>query len=96
MSLKHTILVFLNRRAFSGYDLWKMFNDSVDNYWSTTHTQIYKILSELEKGEMFAIKLIQQKANLNKKIYDLTESEKKELLKWLQTPIDYYLLGINF
>lgn len=88
MSLKHTILGFLNMRAFSGYDLWKMFNGSVNNYWSATHTQIYKTLSELEKGEMVEIELIQQVTTPNKKIYHLTEMGKKELLRWLQTPID--------
>lgn len=37
---------------------------------------------------MVEIELIQQVATPNKKVYHLTETEKKELLKWLQTPID--------
>lgn len=40
MPLKHTILWLLNMRAFSGYELWKMFDGSVNNYWSATHTQV--------------------------------------------------------
>ncbi|WP_107842010.1 PadR family transcriptional regulator [Metasolibacillus meyeri] len=88
MSLKHTILGFLNMNAFTGYNLWQMFNGSVKNYWSATHTQIYRTLSELEKGNMVEVELVQQEKHPNKKVYHLTESGKKELLKWLQTPID--------
>ena len=102
MSLKHAILGFLNMRLFSGYDLWKMFNSSVNNYWSATHTQIYKTLSDLAEDKMVETELIQQEVNPNKKVYHLTELGKEELIKWLKTPIeappvrDKYLVQFSF
>jgi PadR family transcriptional regulator, regulatory protein AphA len=88
MSLRHAILGFLNMRPFSGYDLWKMFNGSVNNYWSATNTQIYRTLSELAEKKMVEIEVIQQETNPNKKVYHLTETGKEELLIWLKTPLD--------
>ena len=88
MSLKYAILGFLNIRPFSGYDLWKMFSGSVNNYWSATHTQIYRTLSELAAENMVETETIQQHLSPNKKVYSLTETGKKDLLNWLSTPLE--------
>ena len=88
MSLKHTILGFLNMRPFSGYDLWKLFNGSVSNYWSATHTQIYKALSELEKDDMVEAELIHQETRPVKKTYHLKPFGKEALINWLKTPLE--------
>lgn len=88
MSLKHAILGFLNMKPFSGYDLWKLFNGSVNNYWSATHTQIYKALSELEKENMVEAERIHQETSPDKKIYHLQSSGKEALINWLKTPLE--------
>ncbi len=102
MSLKHAILGFLNMKPFSGYDLWKLFNGSVNNYWSATHTQIYKALSELAEEKMVEVEVIQQESAPNKKIYHLVGLGKKELIAWLKTPLslppvrDKFLVQFSF
>jgi PadR family transcriptional regulator, regulatory protein AphA len=88
LSLKHAILGFLNMRPFSGYELYKLFNGSVNNYWSATHTQIYKALSELARVKMVEIELVHQETNPDKKVYHLKQSGKAELQNWLETPLD--------
>jgi PadR family transcriptional regulator, regulatory protein AphA len=88
MSLKHAILGFLNMRPFSGYDLWKLFNGSENNYWSATHTQIYKALSELARDKMVEIEIVHQETSPDKKVYHLKQSGKNELHKWLETPLE--------
>lgn len=88
MSLKHAILGFLNMRPFTGYDLWKLFNGSVGNYWSATHTQIYKVLSELEKDNMVEAERIHQETSPDKKIYHLQSPGKNALIEWLKTPLE--------
>jgi PadR family transcriptional regulator, regulatory protein AphA len=102
MSLKHAILGFLNMRPFSGYDLWKLFNGSVNNYWAATHTQIYRSLSELDREGMVEIELIHQEINPDKKVYHLKQSGKTELQNWLKTPLgltpvrDKFLVQFSF
>jgi PadR family transcriptional regulator AphA len=88
LSLKHAILGFLNMKPFSGYDLWKLFNGSVNNYWSATHTQIYKALSELAEEKMVEVEVIQQESSPNKKVYHLVGLGKEELITWLKTPLE--------
>jgi PadR family transcriptional regulator, regulatory protein AphA len=88
LSLKHAILGFLNIKPFSGYDLWKLFNGSVNNYWSATHTQIYKALSELAEEKMVEVEVIRQELSPNKKVYHLVGLGKKELIAWLKTPLE--------
>jgi len=102
LSLKHAILGFLNMKPFSGYDLWKLFNGSVNNYWSATHTQIYKALSELAEEKMVEVEVIQQDSSPNKKVYHLVKQGKKELTAWLKTPValspvrDKFLVQFSF
>ena len=86
MSLKHAILGFLNMRPFSGYDLWKVFGKSVNNYWSATHTQVYRTLAELAKDKMVDTEMVRQQSSPNKKIYHITYRGREELVKWLKPP----------
>jgi len=88
MSLKHAILGFLNISPLSGYDLWKMFNSTVNNYWTATNTQIYRTLSELAEENMVWYEVIQQEGVPNKKLYHLTQEGKEELISWLRTPLE--------
>lgn len=88
MSLKHAILGFLEMNPFSGYDLKKIFDSSVNFYWTATHSQIYRTLNELNKDELVEIELIQQTDFPNKKIYHITKKGKQELLTWITAPSD--------
>ena len=102
MSLKHAILGFLNMRPFSGYDLWKVFGKSVNNYWSATHTQVYRTLAELAKDKMVDAEMVRQQTSPNKKIYHITYRGREELVKWLKTPLkppalrDKFLVQFTF
>ncbi|MBK7448579.1 MAG: PadR family transcriptional regulator [Anaerolineales bacterium] len=50
MSLKHAILGFLSFKPFSGYELKKAFDSSVQHFWPANQSQIYRTLAELEGG----------------------------------------------
>ena len=75
-------------RPFTGYELYKLFNGSVNNYWSATHTQIYRALAELTRDKMVEIELIHQETKPDKKVYHLKQSGKAELENWLKTPFE--------
>lgn len=85
MSIKFVILGFLSWKPLTGYDLKKMFSESVALYWSGNNNQIYRVLVELH-DEGLVTREIQNQENLPpRKIYSITERGIAELKKWILT-----------
>lgn len=87
MSLKHAILGFLSYVPFSGYDLKKAFDHSVQHFWPANQSQIYRTLAELEEGGLVTKEVIEREERLDMKIYNITEAGRAELHQWLATPL---------
>ena len=87
MSLEHAILGFLNYEPFSGYDLKKVFDTSVQHFWPADQSQIYRTLARLAKREWAEVKVIQQENRPNRKVYSITEAGRAELRRWLTEPL---------
>lgn len=87
MSLKHAILGFLSLAPFSGYDLKKNFDRSVQHFWPANQSQIYRTLAELEEGGFVEKEVIEREERLDMKIYNITEAGRDELHQWLSTPL---------
>ena len=87
MSLKHAILGFLSFAPFSGYDLKKAFDHSVQHFWPANQSQIYRTLAELEEGGFVEKEIIEREERLDMKIYNITEAGRTELHQWLSTPL---------
>jgi PadR family transcriptional regulator, phenolic acid-responsive transcriptional regulator len=85
MSLKHTILGFLNHQDYSGYDLQKKIENTINHFWPSTQSQVYRTLKELvDDGHIF-MQIIYQDNKPNKKKYSIREEGKRELDQWLKT-----------
>lgn len=87
MPLSHAILGFLDYGPMSGYDLKKLFDQSVAHFWSATQSHIYKALEELENDGMVESQIIQQEGKPNRKQYKITDVGKAELRRWVSTPL---------
>lgn len=87
MSLKYAVLGFLNDTKLSGYDLQKKINNTINHFWPSTQSQIYRTLNELVEGGLTEMQIIYQDDKPNKKIYSITEKGKKNLEVWLNTKI---------
>jgi len=85
MNIKYAILGFLSWRPFTGYDLKKMFIDSMFIYWSGNNNQIYKTLVQLHQEELVSIKVQHQEDRPTRKIYTITEKGLSELRTWVQS-----------
>ena len=72
MSLDYAILGFLNYRPLSGYDLKKMFDTSVQHFWTADQSQIYRILARLAKQKWVQVEVIEQTSRPDRKIYHIT------------------------
>ena len=86
MSLKHAILSLLVESERTGYDLMKNFESSVAFYWSASHQQIYKTLSEMHRANLVGQTTVKQTGKPDKKIYSLTTAGEQELKDWALIP----------
>jgi DNA-binding PadR family transcriptional regulator len=86
MSLEYAILGFLNYHPYSGYDLKKIFDDSVWHFWPADQSQIYRTLARLTKEGFVEMEKVVQEDRPDRKIYHITSNGQAELLKWLAGP----------
>lgn len=88
MSLKHTLLGFLNYYPMTGYELKKFFDTSVAHFWNAEQSQIYAALKQLEAEDLVEMRVEVQTDRPNRKVYSITEDGRDELLEWLATPAE--------
>ncbi|MEU8528274.1 MULTISPECIES: PadR family transcriptional regulator [Streptomyces] len=79
MSLKHAVLAALLEGESSGYDLAKIFDVSVANFWAATPQQLYRELDRLAENGLVAARVVQQERRPNKRLFRLTEEGRQEL-----------------
>ena len=102
-TLKHAILGVINREAMTGYDLMKVFNLELVNFWYAKHSQIYPELKKLTDEGLITYETVLQGEKLEKKLYSITEAGKEAFLRWLSkqdllepTPKDIFRLKVYF
>lgn len=83
MSLKHGILGLLSYGSMTGYDVMKLFSESLNFFWNTQTSQIYRELDTLEKKEWVTSEYVVQKDKPNKKVFTLSDDGRSELGCWL-------------
>lgn len=86
MSLQHLILGVLKYGPLSGYDLNKAFRASVEHFWNTEQSQIYRALYKMHEAGWVEIEQIIQENLPSKKVYHLTDAGREELHRWLTVP----------
>jgi DNA-binding PadR family transcriptional regulator len=87
MSLKHAILGFLSIAPLTGYELKKSFDNSVQHFWSADQSQIYRTLEQIVEAGWAEVKLVEQQARPNRKVYHITKPGRAELRRWLVAPL---------
>ena len=85
MSLRHSLLGLLAEQPRTGYELTRLFDESLLNVWPASHSQIYPELAKLA-----ADGLIRQTASgsRGKKVYAITPAGLNEVMAWLRTEPD--------
>jgi len=83
MSLPFGLLGLLTYQDSTGYDLTKIFEDSLNNFWHAQSSQIYRELNKMEKLGWVRSQSIVQDGRPNKRLYSITDAGRSELAKWL-------------
>jgi len=87
MSLKHAILILLENKPGSGYDLVKRFKGGLGWFWNAKHQQVYLELKKLSEAGWLAFEEEAQDSRPDKKNYHLTPAGHAELQRWLADPV---------
>jgi PadR family transcriptional regulator AphA len=82
--LKHGILGLLKYGDMTGYEIMKMFRDSLSYFWSANTSQIYRELQTLKKDGFVTDAVIEQSEKPDKKVFSITETGREELKRWLR------------
>lgn len=86
MALRHAVLAALLDGEYSGYQLAKIFDLSVSNFWHAVPQQLYSELSRLETEGLISGRQIIQHDRPNKRVYTVTQAGVAELEKFATTP----------
>lgn len=81
--LKHGILGLLNYGSMTGYDITRIFQDSLSYFWNAQTSQIYRELKTLKENGWATDETVAQTGKPDKKVFSITESGKEELNRWL-------------
>ena len=86
MALEHAILVSLDERSGSGYELARRFDRSIGFFWAATHQQIYRTLKRMVELGWVSVDEVAQDGRPDKKVYDITAAGHEELRRWVAEP----------
>lgn len=86
--LKYIILGLLNHQDLAGYDLKKLFEGEVGDFWSSNHSQIYPELRRMEEAGLIASHSETVGTKLEKKYYRITPAGREALTAWMHEPLN--------
>lgn len=90
MSLPFGLLGLLKYRESTGYDLARMFEESLNSFWHAQSSQIYRELTRMEEKGWVVSRNVIQSDRPNKKIYSITQDGINALYKWINESADLF------
>lgn len=84
--LKHGILGLLAYGDMSGYEIKRVFEDSLNYFWGAQTSQIYRELGLLERQGWIRRQMVPQSGRPDKNLCSITSEGRAELNRWLAEP----------
>lgn len=78
-STRYAILGLLTTSCRTGYEMKQMIDQSLNHFWKVSFGQVYPTLKALENDGLIML----SNEDADRKAYELTESGKMELRRWL-------------
>lgn len=85
--LKYIILGLLNHRDLAGYDIKKLFEEELGDFWYSNHSQIYPELRRMELDGLIQVRTEIVGKKLEKKFYRMTPAGQQLLAEWMAEPL---------
>jgi DNA-binding PadR family transcriptional regulator len=86
--LKYIILGLLNREDLAGYDIKKLFEEELGDFWYSNHSQIYPELRRMEDDGLISSRTELVGKKLEKKFYQITKDGQKLLSAWMDESLN--------
>lgn len=87
MSLRHAILGILEFKPVHGYELKRVLEQGIANFWPVKLPAIYPSLRRLEEEGLVAHRMqATLEGRPDRKVYTLTEAGRAELARWRRLP----------
>lgn len=85
---KYAVLGLLTYASLSGYDIRRIYADSLGNFWSESYGAIYPILKRLEEQGLVTREVERQAGRPDRNVYTITDRGRDEMRRWLAQPAD--------
>lgn len=95
MSLKFILLGLLDQPR-SGYDIKQIFEGSLKNFWNAELSQIYPLLSKLEREGYLESHRVDSSMGPRRRVYRRLEQAETELIDWLASEPDMPVSRIGY
>ncbi|MFI7695867.1 PadR family transcriptional regulator [Nonomuraea sp. NPDC049655] len=92
MALRHAVLAALLDGEYSGYQLTKIFDVGVSNFWYAAPQQLYAELTRLEADGLVTGREVVQRGRPNKRLFSVTPAGLDELAAFAAAPAKPLLL----
>src|SRR3954451_15308882 len=89
MSLRYALLALLRVGPLSGYDLQKLFAESVGHVWHAPDSQIYPELKRMETEGLIAGEDQSRGVRGRRRVYHVTGDGDQAFLGWINGPLEY-------
>ena len=86
--LKYIILGMLAHRELAGYDIKKLFEEELGDFWYSNHSQIYPELRRMEEDGLISSRTELVGKKLEKKFYQITQNGQELLSNWMYEPLN--------
>lgn len=83
---KTALLGFLSWGPMSGYDLRRLIEGSIANFWSEGYGRIYPMLAQLAADGLATRTETRSEGGRPRNVYEITAAGRDELAHWLQEP----------
>lgn len=87
MALREAVLGLLVFRELSGYDIKRIFDNSIGAVWNASDSQIYRELRTLETDGHISARVERQERKPDRRLYRATETGVAEVDSWLASPV---------
>lgn len=89
MSLRYALLALLRVGPLSGYELQKLFWESVGHVWHAPDSQIYPELRRMETDGLLLAEEQTRGERGRRRVYHVTEAGSEAFFDWFDEPLEY-------
>ncbi len=83
---KYAVLGLLTYAPLSGYDIRRIYEQSLGNFWSESYGAIYPILKKLEEEGLATREVERGEGKPDRNVYTITDLGREEMHRWLAQP----------